>query len=143
MWLDLRTSTIWVQKIAILFSINFLHHNITNATKSFSPLQNLMGFLLQFTEMDCYIQNWAKIQLGVICAHMVDFTGPVMYAKILINWYIAIPHVASCDLQRYTALIFRDTLRWSCISCLMLILYEKQHLACNMLCLSHNKPLML
>ena len=49
-------------------------------TKSFPLLQNLMGFLLQFTEMEYYTRNVtediAKIELGVICAHMVDFCKP-------------------------------------------------------------------
>ena len=73
------------------FVLHLLHRNLitiyTNTTMSFLPLQNLMGFLLQLTEMECYIQNWilVKIQLGIIYAHMVDFAGPVTYAKVLIN----------------------------------------------------------
>ena len=44
------------------FVLYLLHHNsITvhdNTTKSFSLLQNLMAFLLQFTEMEYYTRNW-------------------------------------------------------------------------------------
>ena len=43
------------------FVLHLLHHNLitiyTNTTKSFLPLENLMGFLLQLTEMECHIQN--------------------------------------------------------------------------------------
>ena len=51
-------STLSVQKIAMFFLL--YHHLLTiyiNATKSLPLLQNLMGFLLQFTETEYCIQN--------------------------------------------------------------------------------------
>ena len=43
-------------------------------------MQNSIGFLLQFKETEYVIHSQlkilAKMQLGVICAHMVDFCRP-------------------------------------------------------------------
>ena len=57
MWPGLQKSAIWMQKVPIF--LHLLYHNVltiyTNATIYLSMLQNLMGFLLQFTEMGYYI----------------------------------------------------------------------------------------
>ena len=83
MWLGLENLTIWVQTNHPYFS-SWLYHTLiyicTTTTKSLSLLQNLMGFLLQFTEMRYFILKGryvlAKTRLSIICALMVNFRRP-------------------------------------------------------------------
>ena len=61
---------------------SLLYHNLrsiySNRIKSLSLLQNIMGLLEKFTELDTTFraENISKSILGIICAHMVDFRRP-------------------------------------------------------------------
>ena len=66
-----------------------------------------MGFLLQFTETEYVLHSklkiLAKIQLGVICTHMVDFCGPshIQLPKISLyitygGYYLYLQIIGSC-----------------------------------------------
>ena len=62
-WLGLWKSTMWAQKLTNFFVCFIITYKLCTCTytnkilKSLPPLQNLMGFLLKFTEMGYLIQR--------------------------------------------------------------------------------------
>ena len=79
MWLGLQQSAMWAQKS--LFFLSSIDHNLRtvniNDTKFLPLLQNLMGLPSEvYRNGILHVELNVKIQLSVICAHMVDFCRP-------------------------------------------------------------------
>ena len=77
----------------LLIFLSLLYHNLTiyaTETKFLSLLQNLIGILLQLTEMRYYILNRRYYQIYNSCAHMVDFCRPGHTYCISLNYSLGI-----------------------------------------------------